>query len=250
MRQTWKWLATFALVVSAVAVIHATSYAETWGCADSDNLDCDVDWTEVQGDLDIAFNVGTNGAGGFAKTLATAPTLSSAEQYGLVTIRTTGGNAYDGLCFRITDSSSPYYELVFQTFEQLISWNMYSNAADTTAEVLNAGQAVTINDTDAFGVTITGTGTSTIIRVWRNPTGSVTAADNWNGDTTPDLTFTDDPASPVNTGNMAGFSLYANSAGNANVDNITLGDTPTGGSTFVPRILTQGVGELFAGSYK
>jgi hypothetical protein len=246
MRTYLKWVATVTLIVCAVTVVYATSYTDDFECANADSPDCDVDWTEEQGDVDVQDLVAANGAGSFAKGLVVAPTLSSAEQFGSFNLDQSGSAAfYAGLTLRYTNSSSPYYEVIFWTNEDIVQWGYFTAAADTTADSIGSNQALTIADDDFFGITITGTGTSTVVRVWRNPTGAVTAADNWNGDNTPDVAWTDDPPSPVDSGNIAGFALYGNSFGNALVDNITLGDLPGGGGGgggTKPKLLLTGVG--------
>ena len=131
--------------------------------------------------------------------LATA--AAAATQYIKIKIANDSGGAYPGVAFGYTNPSSPYYNLYFLATEDQVEWGRFGSASEPTwASVSGVGSAVTVNSGDIFGITSTGTGTSTVVRVWRNPTGLPTAADNWDGIPTPNVTFTNDPASPVDTG--------------------------------------------------
>jgi hypothetical protein len=79
---------------------------------------------------------------------------------------------------------------------------------------------------DVFGITITGTGDNTVVRVWKNPTGLPTSAANWNGDSTPDIEFTNNPSSPVDTGLYVGFRGRGLIASGQVIDDFFGGDCP------------------------
>lgn len=83
-----------------------------------------------------------------------------------------------------------------------------------------------IANNDTFGVTITGTGNGTIVRVWKNPTGLPVSPSNWDGDVTPDITFTNDPASPIDTGLYIGFAGASGGGNGREVYGFFGGDCP------------------------
>lgn len=167
-------------------------------------------WVEQTGSMDTTggqFRVIT---GSFADNVAIANTsLASVNQYVLVNIVTTVANGFPHIMLRYTDASSPYYTLEMQTDTGNWQWYRYASVGGSSASI---GSVINLTHaaTDRWGITITGTGTSTHIRLWKNPTANApVSAGEWDsGDTTPDGEYTDDPASAVDTGNFVGLEAF------------------------------------------
>ena len=85
--------------------------------------------------------------------------------------------------------------------------------------------ATTWANTDVAGITWTGTGDNTVIRIWKNPTGNTPdSATSWGSDTTPDISFTANPgANAVDSGGGTGISATVDS-GTLILDNYYFGD--------------------------
>jgi hypothetical protein len=164
-------------------------------------------WTEVLGDIDIF----TNGVRGTTVTgvdvaIWTANTVG-ATQY----IRTTipGGSKNPYHCFRYTDGSTPFYAVMMNVSTGDISW--YSMAGNGSSKT-QIGATKLLSDWTAFnqpiGMTMEGTGNSTVLRVWANISGLPSAADIWGFP--PHLTWTDDPGTASDTGNKLGIGFQDN----------------------------------------
>jgi hypothetical protein len=199
----------------------SAAFSDNFDRANSASLG--ANWTEAAGDASIAGNQVELQSAAYAQiTLAyTGTACSTVNQY--VKADTTGGQML-GIVLRYTDASSPLYVVVFDKNEGRIDWKRYSDASTSTETVQS--QAFTLDFSATYGVTITGTGASTAVRIWKNPTGLPTAADNWDGDSTPDVSFSNDPSSAVNTGSYAGLAGQQNSAASIYYNNFFGGDIP------------------------
>ncbi len=145
-----------------------------------------------------------------AKSLAvySGTTCSTTDQYARVKVSANvAASNYPGLVFRYTNSVSPYYWIYFGCGEQNVSWAYHPDVATGNTDI--ASSAITVALNDVFGITINGTGASTVVRIWRNPTATApdTGGTTWDG-ASPTVTFTTDPASPVDTGSMIGVQAY------------------------------------------
>lgn len=183
-----------------------------------------ANWTQIEGSTGINGNQAVTNTGGFVDDGVVHVTpLSSVNQYAKLTMSATN-NRYVDVIFRYTDSGSPYYTVRFEDPENNVVWRRYASVGGAETNIQNAAYAQVLTAM-TFGITITGTGDATTIRIWENPTGDIPdAADSWGGDTTPDITFTTNPGSPVDTGLLVGFSGVTNE--NIMIDNWFAGDIP------------------------
>lgn len=191
--------------------------------ADSDTLGSK--WTEVVGDTDIVSNAASFQSTSFSKcfSIYSAQSCTTINQYAKFMV-TFSAQCYVGIIFRYTDASSAFMGLQVGSTEDTAFWTYYSNSTATSVDVTSG--AITVNSGDTFGVTITGTGTNTIVRVWRNITANApTSASLWDG-TAPTLEFTTNPPNPVDTGFTVGIEGYTSAAGTSQLDNFYAGDIP------------------------
>ena len=185
-----------------------------------------ANWSEDDPDLDIFSNTLriVDGSGSYPPTLAIYNTATTTvNQYVQFTVATSGG--YPVIALRYADASSAYYQIEFDATTAY--WSHVASVGGTATAIAN-GAFSGIAAGEIVSVTITGTGTGTVIRLWKGMTsGSLpSAADIWAGDNTPDLSFTTDPASPVNTGNKVGLGGSQATANTEQLDNFYGGDVP------------------------
>ena len=205
-------------------VAGGASFSDNFDRANNDSLG--ANWTEAAGDQDITSNQLGAMTTGFAKNLAiySGTSCNTVNQYAKIKI-VAGIAGFIHLVFRYTDSSSAYYAVeVENDGDSNCRWYYYPTAAGSGTEIAATTFTGGANG-DTFGITLTGTGTSTEVRMWRNPTGAAPdSAISWGGDTTPDSSFTTDPPTPVNTGSKVGLQAFHNSANT--LDDFSGGDIP------------------------
>lgn len=210
-----------------------------------DNVSLGSNWTEAYSDQDILSNRLNLRTGGYVKNLAifSGSATASTDQYVKAVVYSTASGGYPEMVFRYTNSSSAYYAIEFNVDGDTALWRRYPTAAGSSADI-SAATAITVTTGDVFGITVSGTGDSTVVRIWRNPTGNFpNSATDWGGDSSPDITFTDNPASPVNSGTYAGVGGYQSTVGTISFDNFFTGDVSGGASLSAPwRIATTTIG--------
>lgn len=116
---------------------------------------------------------------------------------------------YPHVVLRYTDDSSPLYTVEFSPVYGVTwySWDVLDGTSTSIQSLSGAG----LTGDETFGITIEGTGSDTVIRIWRNVVNTVPVSfSEWDpGDTTPDYTFTNDPGgNAVDTGDYVGFGGY------------------------------------------
>lgn len=177
-------------------------------------------WTEAKGDTAIFSNTARLVTGGFVDNLnVNSTSLGAVNGYSKITIiAQTVGLDFPCFIFRYTDSSSPFYILSWD-LSAGCSWQRFANVAGSGVEIA-AGDAGNISVGQSIGITWTGTGTGTEIRIWTNPTAAApTSVSSWDGGSDPaDLTFTTDPGTPVDTGQLVGFGGQQNTADTVRLD--------------------------------
>jgi hypothetical protein len=163
-----------------------------------------ANWTEVvSGGYVTGWSIETgaivfNGGAAAGLIYYDAAQQQDADQYGLV--KMVSVNYENGLALRYTSPTSVYL-FVFDGGTAYWYGPDYDHLIASTALVLDDG--------DVVGVTVSGTGNDTVVRIWKNPTGtSPDSVSSWGSDTTPDVTFTDNPATPVDSGAYAGLLAY------------------------------------------
>ena len=190
-----------------VAAPSGVNFSDNFNRADSTNLG--ANWTEASGDAEIVSNIMRLMTGGYADNfmIYTGTATSTVDQYVKFTIEAafTADARFPCVVFRYTNTSTPFYVVFFNVNGDNLTWQRYATTAGA-ATVIETSGTLAIATGDIFGVTISGTGTATVVRVWKTPTGDIpTSESDWGGDTTPDISFTVDPASAVNTGNNVGI---------------------------------------------
>lgn len=203
-----------------------TAFSDDFNRASSDTLG--ANWVEDLGDTDIVSDtVASLQTASYSRVANRwTETTSTSSQYHKLTFPTFVSENYPELLLRMNGSDNPHYAISFSVTENTVAWGRYTSSVDTASDEI-ASASLTVDAGDTFGVTVTGTGNDTVVRVWRNPTGLALAADSWNGDTTPDVTFTTDPgANAVDTGNQVGFGGYVGLADQVKVDDFAAGDIP------------------------
>ena len=132
-----------------------------------------------------------------------------------------------GWVFRYLNSSSPFYLLELNgNAPGTLIWYSCPDTGMAGSAIATTALAHSINDT--IGVTIAGTGNDTVVRFWKNPTANYPkSATEWDdGDTTPDVAITDNPATAADTGRYLGIDCnqYANNL--FAIDDFFGGDAP------------------------
>jgi hypothetical protein len=163
-------------------------------------------------------------AGSLDLCVLTTPCVTI-DQYFTAFHNTLNANSKFYYLLRYTDGATPFYAIVFDTTADTVTWKRMT-VDGTVDEVIGAATALTVNAGDWFVATVEGTGNATTVRVWRNPTLSlIYSATDVGGDTTPDVTFTDNPATPVDSGSYVGWGAYGAAAQDVGTDGVEGGDT-------------------------
>lgn len=193
----------------------------------SNNDSLGGNWTEAVTDIDIDSNT-ASAPGEFNNLPSYAihnTPLSTVNQY-IKSSLTFSGNSQPSVFFRYTDASSAFYELRFDVVNNRAKFFHWTADGGTATEITTL-TALTISSPVTVGVTLTGTGNSTEVRVWLSPSGNAPdSAISWGGDTTPDATITDNPSSAVDSGLKVGIGVGASSAGAVTHDDVFGGDIP------------------------
>lgn len=178
-------------------------------------------WTEVnQSDsMEISGNALRMFGGVDSPVVAqTGTTLSGVGQFAKVTSTVSdSANSYMGVMFRYTDSTSPHYGVYWSTASGgLGEWYRASNATNIAGLFASLVQDEPFGwaSGDSVGITVMGTGTNVVVRMWLNPTGAQPDAGGttW-GSASPTVTMSEDPGTPVDTGNIVGLTANSNEGG-------------------------------------
>lgn len=201
-----------------------SAFSDNFNRADSDSMGSN--WTETEGDIDIASNKAscpTTFDFSQKNIVFTGTACATVNQYAKTTFNTTSGTCHFGVIFRYIGSSSAYYQLEFDEPNKRVKWTHWTQVGGTQTDI-SAYSSIGSWATDpvTFGCTITGTGNSTIVSIWLNPTANIPdSASSWDGGAAT-IVFTDDPSSPVNTGNNVGIGGF--SSGDLTMDDFYGGD--------------------------
>lgn len=200
------------------------SFSDDFNRADSASLG--ANWTEAQGDAKILSNAYTSVTGSFGQIVSiySGAACTTTDQYVRATLaQFPASSQIHSIFLRYTDASTEFYEIQISSFGNTIKWMHWTAIAGTQTEIASQSYTPTYPVT-ALGVTISGTGNSTVINVWTDASGLPTGDGNWNGDTSPNFTFTDNPANPVDAGNYVGIGGLTSTE--FYFDDFAGGDTP------------------------
>lgn len=184
-----------------------------------------ANWTVSAGAADRSSDKFRIQTGSFANVIAVYNTSAgSLTQYQRFTL--SANNQYPWMIFRYTDASSPFYALLYDGVSGEVYWYHHANAASSGTQIGTAQDTGGDMTGVVTGITLTGTGANTDIRIWRGITGLPSSVTDWNGDTTPDATYltTDPGAFAVDTGQIVGIGGQQSVA-----NNVTLDDWAAGG---------------------
>jgi hypothetical protein len=175
-------------------------------------------WTEAINDSEINGGTYRIVTGSFNVVACVHNTSTgTTTQYVKVTLGVNG--QYPWVMFRYTDASSGYYAVQIDGNNGAVDWYYFSNDADTSGDLIQSGTFGSTVNSSTVGFTIDGTGTSTRVRGWKSPTNLPTTSSNWDGDTTPEVDLTNDPATPLNTGTKVGIGGQQGTASLVTLDN-------------------------------
>lgn len=189
-----------------------TGISDNFNRSDEDPLSQAGNWTEIN-DCRVVSSVAKSPqdfSGNPRGAAYSGVSCGSISQYAkwTMTAGNSGGNILNGVIFRWTANASPCYLVLANDVSNLIEWYYYSDLGappSSTAIINTGGAALSFSLPATFGATITGTGNSTVVKVWLNPTANApTDASTWDGVGSA-VTITDDPATAVNTGNYVGI---------------------------------------------
>jgi hypothetical protein len=227
--------ATEAEIVAGAGTIVITLTGDTLIAAggggmpvvDGFSTDTIANYTQAAGSWSVTggvLHLVTTGANSCLQySLAAASTIS---QYGKIKIIGGSADTISGIIFRYTNSSSPFYVVLYEWNADRVRWG--------NCDTPGAGFQVIGNYTSAgldaghnFGVTVTGTGTGTVVSIWKDVTADApTNATTWDARGA-DYTLTDDPgAYAVDAGLYIGLFATADTAGHSDIDNFSGGDIP------------------------
>jgi hypothetical protein len=196
------------------------SFSDNFNRADSGSPG--ANWTEIK-NLEIVSNAAQSPqdfTGDPRGAAYTATSAGSVNQYCKVTLtaNNTGANVRGGALFRYTDASSACYSVMIDDLDDTVFWYFHSTPTAGGSLINSGTETITFSVPANFGLTITGTGASTVVRIWLNPTADApTSASSWDARAA-DLTLTDDPGTAVDTGNFVGV-LGQGSLGAVEFDN-------------------------------
>jgi len=197
------------------------AFSDDFDRADSDSLG--PNWTEADGDADIHSNTLRLSEGGFGENfpIYTGEACTTVNQYVLFVLVNAAG--YPQIPLRYTNSSSPFYFLEFSGSS--VDWYHKSQIGGTSTQVNAVSGSISVTDGITLGMTVTGTGNSTEVKVWTSFSGGYSPSDptTWGAAT---VTFTDNPASPVDTGGYVGLGGVQGSADTLRINNFYGGDVP------------------------
>lgn len=218
-------VASFISGSGSLTVSKMLSYSDDFNRGTTtDNLG--TNWTTQTGFVRIYSNRAAMSETTNTDNLTTYNTpINTTNAYQLLVFSNYTGYGRVGPCFRFTNSSSPFYTVEFDRINNIIYWAHWTSVGGTRTEIASA--SFTIGTTgEIYGITISGTGNNTIVNIWKNPTAlTPTSVLEWDsGDTVPDVSFTTNPSSPINTGYYGG--LFSNFSGDCLIDNWYYGDAP------------------------
>jgi hypothetical protein len=219
-------------IASAKTIMGVDNTSGGGGQDFSDNFDradgaLGANWTAAAGTAAIFSNTWRQGTGSYGNcfSIYSATACDTVINYGKITFSNNSGE-FGGMVMRYVDASNKFYAF-YMDQNAVWTWNTYASAAGGSTE-LASGDGGTFTSGDSWGITITGTGASTVIRFWKNPVAntSVSASEWDSGDTTPELTFSgiDPGANNADTGKIIGLTAASSAANNVRLDNFFGGD--------------------------
>jgi hypothetical protein len=145
----------------------------------------------------------------------TGTACTTLDQYVKATLSTIS-SSYPALVFR-RENGTPTNNYYVYKDGLTIVW-----ANDAGGSIQSA--SMSLSNGDSLGITVTGTGSSTIVRVWKNPAANTpTSLTVWGG-ASPDVTFTNNSSVASDSGTTVG--LGGNNQSSLIYDDFFGGDVP------------------------
>lgn len=180
-------------------------------------------WTEITSG---GFTSGWSISGGYVKYSATGSNkagcllhnteCTDATQWAKVKIVTIGVYGAPAIVLRYNNTSS-YYAVEPGGDGKVYWWG------PTYADEI-ANSPLSFANGDSIGVTVTGTGNATTVRVWKNPTGNSPDSVSLWGGASPGVTFTNDPSTGADGGKKCGVAGFMNETNYFQGDDWYFGD--------------------------
>ena len=184
-----------------------------------------ANWTEADGTWSIINNAdleANEGGFNFHAAIYSGLACDSINQYMRIDYEANySGSSIPGAIFRYTNASTEFYRVDLD--DNANTFNAYHGSAIGGTYTLIGSVAFTIAPANTYGITITGTGDDVVWRVWANPSGTPTAADNWGGAAGASITA-NPGANNVDAGNYTGLCDVHNNG--TQLDNYFGGDIP------------------------
>lgn len=212
----------------------ASSASSVNSFSDGFAADTIADWTNVQAGLQWAISGGTlnvtlsSGTDVSGMRVYNKTACGSATQYIKYKLAAVGVNGVSGIVLRSGITTGYCYRLS-GPYSGTMYWERISYNGTGGNDV--ASQAITLAAGDTLAVTVQGTGTSTVLKIWKNATNSAPYnKDNWDSSSDPaDYTLTDTgnvlATNPANSGGYVGLASYLPGSGHS----VTLDDFFGGG---------------------
>lgn len=136
------------------------------------------------------------------------------------------GNTWPGPVLRASSSGNCY---VVRFWSSQAHWQVM-NSNGSAVETIQS-LSFSISSGDVIGVLVIGTGNDTVLKLWSNPSGD--SPSDWGE---PDVTFTNNPSNPVDSGDYVGALVCNLSGGNGRFDDFYGGPVavPSG---YTPRVI-------------
>jgi hypothetical protein len=186
-----------------------------------------ADWTVAQGSASIVSNDMRVATSGFVDVIAVHNTALA----GIVQALKIQFNdpapppQYPLIVLRYTNSSSPYYLCYLDGNNGNLDFYKFPSVGGSGTLISTlTGMAAFSSGSDSLSVTITGTGSGTTIRAWRNTTASAPSdAATWDGGAA-QASFTGSASADVNTGQIVGHGGTQGTADRIRITNFWAGD--------------------------
>lgn len=179
-----------------------------------------ANWTIDAGSWDINTGQLRMVTGGFANNVITftADTCDTTQGYMAATRGDDG--SFPRFIFRYNNDDGAHYAV--EISNTALGWYYYPSLGGSPTQIGTDFSTSTGIGT-VVAITWTGTGTGTIVRAWIDPgTNTPTSVSDWNG--AADHTWTDDPATPVNSGLYVAIGGSQGTANTGRWDNFFGGD--------------------------
>jgi hypothetical protein len=205
--------------VTAAAAPEKTVIADDFGSNTISNYTAGSGTWNVTGGLLLGPTLGTDTLSTLRYTAASCTTVS---QYVAIKNTDVSKNLH-GVVFRATGATGYRYAVRGHS-----NGNTYWQIYDAESWVSNpANCALAWADNDVMAVTVTGTGTDTVISLWKNPTSETPTNSTTWGTNAANCTFTANPSNAADTGLVVGiFAIGVENNTQAAFDNFRAGDIP------------------------